>query len=124
MNRHQTRYAFLAISLVIAPIAIAQGPAPYGDTYRDTYAYATPASPSMAEPLAPLGRDFGAEPQGQTIAPLNVPLDVLDGEPRDLRDMQPRTWCRNDPLTGKIPVECRHWSELASQDLSRLRSDA
>ena len=121
MNRQQTRYAFLAISLVFAPIAIAQGSA----AYTDTYAYATPASPSMAEPLAPLGRDFGAEHQGQTIAPLNVPLDVLDGEPRDLRDMQPRTWCRNDPLTGKIPVECRHWSELASQDLSRrLRSDA
>ena len=120
MNRHQTRYAFLAISLVFAPIAIAQGTAPYGDTY----AYSTPAIPLIAEPLA---RDFGAQPQGQTIAPMNVPLpfDASDGGPRDLRDMQPRTWCHNDPLTGKIPVECRHWSELASQPLSRrLRSDA
>ena len=109
MNRHQTRYAFLAISLVFTPIAIAQGTAPY----TDTYPYATPASRSMVEPFAPLARDSGAKPQGQTIAPLNVQVDVLDGDPRDLRDMQPRTWCHNDPLTGKIPVECRRWSELA-----------
>lgn len=113
MNRYQTRYAFLAISLVFAPIAIAQD-APHGATY----AYATPESRSVADPLAvPFARDFGAELQGetrgQTIAPFKVPLDVLDSEPRDLRDVQPQTWCHNDPLTGKIPVECRHWSELA-----------
>ena len=116
MNRQQTRYALLAlaISLVfIAPIAIAQGTFPH----RDNDAYATPINRLMTEPLA---RDFGTESWGRTIAPLNVQVDVWDDGPQDLRDMQPRTWCRNDPLTGKIPVECRRWSELASL---RLRSE-
>lgn len=119
MKRHEIRYALLAASLAfVAPIAIAQSSAPSGNS--DTYV--TPASRSIAEPPA---RDFGAEPQDRTIRPVNESANVLDGEPRDLRDEQPRTWCRKDPLMGKMPAECRRWSEIASSQSfpPRLRSE-
>jgi hypothetical protein len=108
MKRYEIRYALVAASLAfLAPTAIAQSSAPSSNS--DTYA--TPASHSIAEPPA---RDFGAEPQDRTIRPVKGPANVLDGEPRDVRDEQPQTWCSNDPLIGKMPVECRRWSEIAS----------
>jgi hypothetical protein len=110
MKRHGIRYALLAALLaLLAPSAIAQNSAPSSNS--DTYV--TPANPSIAEPPA---RDLGAEPQDRTIRAVNGPANELDGEPSDMRDEQPRTWCSNDPLMGKMPVECRRWSEIASSE--------
>jgi hypothetical protein len=108
MKGPEIRYAVLAASLAfVASVAIAQSntaPSSNNDTY------ARPVSHTIGEPPA---RDFGAESRGRTSAPVNGPTNVLE-EPRDLRDEQPRTWCTNDPLTGKMAVDCRRWSEIAS----------
>jgi hypothetical protein len=119
MRRYRIRYALLGISLAfLAPTAIAQSGAPSGNS--DTYA--TPANPSISAPPA---RDSGAGPRERTMRSVNEPANALDGEPTDPRDEQPRTWCSNDPLMGKMPVECRRWSAIAlSQSLPlRLRSE-
>ena len=120
-HRHRTRYTLLAISLAfLSPIAIGQGTAPQESDSEHVHVYLTQASPST--PKLP-ALDFGApEIQSETIAPANT--NILDREPPDPRDEQPQTWCNNNPLTGKIPVECVRWSQMASQrSLPRLRSD-
>ena len=110
MKRHQIRYAFLlASALAVTPVAIAQTTAPFENRAAD----ATPGSPSIAEPLA---RGAGRTAiQSETNAPVSVPVNVLDDDPRYRRRDLPPTTCDNDPLTGEIPERCRRWSEIASQ---------
>jgi hypothetical protein len=105
----------------LTPIAIAQSASPF----KNGNVYDTPASSSIAQRLS---RGSGAmEPRSETITPVNVPANVSDGDPRDSRGEEPRTACNNDPLTGEtqIPLECRRWLEIASQDFPRrLRGHA
>jgi hypothetical protein len=116
MKRHKIRYPLLVASVVLlTPIAIAQSVAPLknGNTYD------AQASSSIAERLS---RGSGAmEAQSETITPVSVPANVLDGDPRDSHGEAPRIACNNDPLTGEtqIPLECRRWLEIASSDFSR-----
>ena len=92
MKRHFP-YVLLAVSaFFLTPLANAQS-----------------AAPERADAHAPAA-------SGATIAPVNAPANVLDGESGDVPGWKPGTSCRNDPLTGEIPVQCRRWSEIASYD--------
>ena len=109
MMLHKILHTALAASFgSLTMMATAQTTAPV----QNDNAYTTPASFSMAPPMA--GNSHSMKAESSTIAPLNVlELNVLEDLPRDMSGKRAQTLCDSNPATGPMPIGCRRWSEIA-----------
>jgi hypothetical protein len=106
MMHHKILLTALAASFSsLTMMATAQTTAP---VHNDN-AYTTPASSSMAAPVADNSDSMKAE--SSTIAPLNV----LEDLPREMSGKRAQTLCDSNPVTDPMPIGCRRWSEIAGR---------
>jgi hypothetical protein len=104
MMHHKILHTALAASFgFLTMMATAQTTAP---VHNDN-AYITPASSSMALPMA--GNSDSMRAESSTIAPSNV----LEDLPRDMSGKRAQTLCDSNPVTGPRPIGCRRWSAIA-----------
>jgi hypothetical protein len=104
MMHHKILHTTLAASLgLLTMMAAAQTTAPV----QNDNAYTTPASSSMAPPMA--GNTGSMRAESSTIAPSNV----LEDLPRDMSGERAQTLCDSNPVTGPMSIGCRRWSEIA-----------
>ena len=103
MMHHKILHTALAASFGFLTMTATAQTAP---VHNDN-AHTTPASSSMAPPMAANTGSMRAE--SSTIAPSNV----LEDLPRDMSGERAQTLCDSNPVTGPMSIGCRRWSEIA-----------